>query len=215
MDYNASMLIKQKNVALVQLLAELPNLIVLVVLAVMSRSLILVADALGSVTLVVQAWVVYEISRKLAKNKNHEYDYGMGKFESFGGFIANLLLQIGLVTVLVSSIIVLSSPIKPSDILIYAIAVKTINTCIDMWLYLKHRRISKTLSGKMTDAQDRLLKDNLAFDFIALAAISIIYIFREGVFVLYFEPILCIIYSVVLMIIIWKPLKQCTYDLLD
>ena len=214
-EKGASVLTKQQNIALFQFLAELPNLIALIVLAVMSRSLILLADALGSVTLVIQAWVVFAISRKLAKNKNYEYDYGMGKFESFGGFIANLLLQIGLITVLVSSIFVLLSPSKPSDILIYAIAIKLINTSADIWLYLKHRRISKTLSGKLTDAQDRLMKDNLAFDFISLAAISIMYIFREGAFVPYFEPILCILYSVVMMIIIWKPLKQCTYDLLD
>jgi len=59
------------------------------------------------------------------------------------------------------------------------------------------------------------MKDNLAFDFISLAAIAIMYIFREGAFVIYFEPILCIIYSIVMMVIIIKPLKQCAYDLLD
>jgi cation diffusion facilitator family transporter len=206
---------KQKNVALFQFLAEMPNLIALTVLAVMSRSLILTADALGSVTLIIQAWVVFMISRKLAKNKTHEYDYGMGKFESFGGFIANLFLQIGLVTVLVSSILVLFTPSKPSDMLLYAIGVKTINTCMDVWLYLKQRKINKTLSGKLVDAQDRLMKDNLAFDFISLIAIAIMYIFRESAFVVYFEPVLCIIYSVSMMIVILKPLKQCAYDLLD
>jgi divalent metal cation (Fe/Co/Zn/Cd) transporter len=206
---------KQKNVALFQFLAELPNLIALVVLAVMSRSLVLAADALGSVTLIIQAWVVYVISRKLAKNKSHEYDYGMGKFESFGGFLANIFLQIGLVTVLASSILVLFTPSKPSDILLYAIAIKIINTSIDIWLYLKQRKINKTLSGKLTDAQDHLMKENLAFDFISLAAIAIMYIFREFAFVVYFEPVLCIIYSVCMMVVILKPLKQCAYDLLD
>ena len=214
-DKTASVLKKQQNVALFQFIAELPNLIALIVLAVMSRSLILTADALGSVTLIVQAWVVYVISRKLAKNKNHEYDYGMGKFESFGGLIANVFLQIGLVAVLVSSILILFEPSQPSDLLLYAIAVKLINTSIDILLYIKQRKINKKLSGKLVDAQDRLMKDNLAFDFISLAAISIMYLFRDSTFVLYFEPVLCIIYSISVMILIIKPLKQCAYDLLD
>ena len=211
----ASVLKKQKNVALFQFIAELPNLTALIVLAVMSRSLILAADALGSITLIIQAWVVYAISKKLAKNESYEYDYGMGKFESFGGLIANMLLQIGLITVLVSSILVLSAPSKPSDILLYAIGIKLINTVVDIWLYLKQRKINKALSGKLVEAEDHLMKENLAFDFISLAAIAIMYIFREGVFVVYFEPVLCIIYSVFMMINIIKPLKQCAYDLLD
>jgi divalent metal cation (Fe/Co/Zn/Cd) transporter len=212
---NISILKKQKNVALFQFLAELPNLAALIVLAVMSRSLILTADALGSVTLTIQAWVVYVISGKLAKNESYEYDYGMGKFESFGGFIANLLLQVGLITVLVSSILVLFQPSKPSDILLYAIGIKIINTMVDVVLYMKQRKINKKLSGKLIDAEDHLMKENLAFDFISLTAIAIMYIFREGVLVVYFEPVLCIIYSIFMMISIVKPLKQCAYDLLD
>jgi len=214
-EKTVSVLEKQKKVALYQFLAELPNLAALIILAVMSNSLILAADALGSVTLSIQAWVVYVISKKLAKNKSYEYDYGMGKFESFGGFIAHLLLQIGLLIVLLSSIAGLSAPSKPSDLLLYAIGIKVINTIVDMWLYLKQRKISKTASGKLVEAQDHLMKENLVFDFVALAAIAIMYIFREGVLVVYFEPVVCIIYAFIMIIAIIKPLKQCAYDLLD
>jgi divalent metal cation (Fe/Co/Zn/Cd) transporter len=206
---------KQKNVALYQLIAEAPNLIALIVLAAMSGSLILAVDALGSVTLMIQAWIVFAISKKLAKNESHEYDYGMGKFESFGGLIANILLQIGLIAVLVSSIHALFEPTHPSDILIYAIALKLVNTSIDFFLYFLQRKVNKMMSGKLVEAEHHLMKENLAFDFISLTAIAIMYIFREGVFVVYFEPVVCILYASFMIYSIIKPLKQCTYDLLD
>jgi divalent metal cation (Fe/Co/Zn/Cd) transporter len=205
----------QKKVALYQLIAELPNLIALITLAVMSGSLILAVDALGSVTLMIQAWIVFAISKKLIKNESHEYDYGMGKFESFGGLIANVLLQIGLIAVLVSSILVLFEPTQPSDLLLYAIALKLVNTSIDLWLFFRQRKVNKMLSGKLIEAEHRLMIENLAFDFISLTAIAIMYIFREGVFVVYFEPVVCILYALFMIYIIIKPMKQCAYDLLD
>ncbi|MDR2598772.1 MAG: cation transporter [Oscillospiraceae bacterium] len=217
-DYNdniVSALTKQKKVAVFQLIAELPNLIALIVLAILSESLILAVDALGSVTLMIQAWIVFVISRKLIKNENHQYDYGMGKFESFGGLIANLLLQLGLVAVLFSSFLVLFRPHSPSDILIFAIMLKIVNTSFDVYLYFRQRKISKMMSGKLIDAEHHLMKENLVFDFISLFAILIMYIFREGVFVVYFEPVVCIIYASLMIMSIIKPLKQCAYDLLD
>ncbi|MDR2570382.1 MAG: cation transporter [Oscillospiraceae bacterium] len=206
---------KQEKVALFQLIAEMPNLVALITLAVMSGSLILTVDALGSVTLMIQAWIVFVISKKLAKNKSYEYDYGMGKFESFGGFIANILLQIGLVAVLFSSIFVLFEPSSPSEILLYAIALKLVNTSVDVWLYIKQKKVSKMMSGKLVEAENHLMVENLAFDLISLTAIVIMYVFREGIFVVYFEPVLCIIYALYMICSIIKPLKQCAYDLLD
>jgi len=208
-------LIQEQRVALVQFLNELINLSVLVVLVVMSRSLILMTGAVGSVSLLIQAWVIFSISKRLVKNESLEYDYGLGKFESFGGLIANLFMLIGLVAVLCSSLIVLFNPSEPSDILIWAIAVKIVSTIIDILLYLKQRKINKMAHSQLIEAEDHVLKKNLVFDFIALSAIGVIYVFRDLPFFAYFELILCIIYSVIMIIKLIHPIKICSYDLLD
>ncbi|MDR2546322.1 MAG: cation transporter [Lachnospiraceae bacterium] len=206
---------KQKNVALTQFFLEFPNLAALIVFAVMGRSLILFADAVGSLALLMQTWIVFVISKKLAKNESLEYDYGLGKFESFGGLITNILLYIGLIVVLFSSFYVILSPIRPSDVLLLAIILKVINTSFDVWLLFRQRIVSKMAEGKLIDAQNHVLAENLVFDIISLSAIIILYVFRDYTFAVYFEPALCIIYSIFMMISIVKPLKACIYDLLD
>ena len=206
---------KEQNVALIQFVNELINLAVLIVLVAMSRSLILMTGAVSSVSLLIQAWVVFIISKRLVKNESFEYDYGMGKFESFGGFIANLLMMVGLVAVLCSSVIVLFNPSEPSDILLWAIIVKVMSASINILMFYKQRKINKMASSMLIEAEDHVIRKNLVFDFIALSAIIVLYIFREIPIFAYFELMLCIVYSIIMIIKLVHPLKICAYDLLD
>jgi divalent metal cation (Fe/Co/Zn/Cd) transporter len=206
---------KQKTVVLILFFAELPSFIMLVVLAIMSHSLILLTNVIGSFVLFMQTWFIFMIARKLAKNESYEYDYGMGKFESFGGLITNLLLQIGLIVVFVSSILDLIEPETPGDILLLAIIVKLADTATDVFLLFRQRKINRALSGKLVEATDHILVENFVFDIIALAAIAVMYLFRGFAQVVYFEPVLCIIYSAFMIISLIKPVKLCAFDLLD
>ena len=206
---------KEKTVAFIQFLNELLILSAMIVLEIMSRSLLLLAGAVGAVSLLIQAWIVYSISKKLTKNKSYEYDYGMGKFESFGGLIANLFMLIGLIAVLCTSIIGFFNPVKPSDILLWAIIVTAICTLINVGLFLKQRKINKIAHSKLIEAEDHVLRKNILFGSISLVAIAVVYIFRGVPLVVYFEPALCLVFSVVMIIKLVHPIKQCAYDLLD
>ena len=208
-------LIKEQGVALFQFINESISLTALVILAVMSRSLILMTGAVGAVSLLVQAWVVFSISKRLVKNESFDYDYGMGKFESFGGLIANLLMLIGLIAVLCSSAIALFNPAGPSEILVWAIIVKIIGAIINVCLFIRQRKINKIASSMLIDAEDHVIRKNLVFDFIALFTITILYIFREIPVFAYLEPVLCILYSIFMIYKLVHPLKLCAYDLLD
>jgi len=217
-DYKNNMqraLKKEQTVALIQFLSESFDLIVLVVLSVMTRSLLLMTGAVSSISLLVQAWVVYKISKRLLKNESYEYDYGMGKFESFGGFIANLFMMIGLVGVLFASLILIFSPSQPGQLLLLAAATKGIVTIADITLYVLQRDINKTAKSKLFDAENHVLRKNLSFDFIAISAIVALYIFRYFPGIVYLELLLCFVYSIIMIIKLIEPLKLCAYDLLD
>jgi len=206
---------KEKKVALIQFLNELLNLFAFLILVIMSSSLLLLAGAVGSISLLIQAWVVYAISKKLEKNKSYDYDYGMGKFESFGGFLANLLMLIGLIAVLCFSALIFFNPVGSGEFLLWAIIVKLVCTTIDVLLFAEQRKINKLASGKLIEAEDHVIRKNLVFDFIALSAIVIVYLFRNVSFLIHFEVVLCTIYAVIMIIRLIKPLKECAYDLLD
>ena len=206
---------KEQVVSLMQFINELLDLIALVILAVLSRSLILMTGAVSSVSLLVQALIVFMISRRLAKNESYEYDYGMGKFESFGGLIANLFMLIGLFAVLFTTIILLFNPTQPGELLLWAVGVKAFGTVIDLILFYKQRKINLLASSRLFEAEDHVIRKNLAFDFIALSAIAALYLFRYFPGIVYVEMGLCLVYSIVMIIKLIHPIKLCAYDLLD
>jgi len=205
----------EQRVAFIQFLNELFELATLIALAIMSRSLILMTGAVGSVTLLVQALVVVLISRRLAKNESYEYDYGMGKFESFGGLIANLFMLVGLVAVLFTTIIVLFNPVQPGELLLWGIIAKGINTIVDVILYFMQQKINKMAKSTLFEAEDHVIRKNLTFDFIAVSAIAALYLFRFIPGIVYVELLLCLVYAVIMIIKLVHPLKVCAYDLLD
>ena len=206
---------REKTVALIQFLNELLDLVVLSILAVLSRSLILMAGAVGSVSLLIQAGVIFMICKRLAKNESYEYDYGMGKFESFGGFVANLLMLIGLIAVLFTTIIILFNPSQPDELLLWAVIAKGVSTLVDIILFYKQKKINSLASSKLFEAEDHVLRKNIAFGFIALSAIAALYIFRYFQGIVYIELGLCLVYSVIMIVKLIKPLKLCAFDLLD
>jgi len=208
-------LIIEKRVAMIQFINEMLDLSALIVLAVLSRSLILITGAVSSISLLVQAGTIFIISRRLAKNESYEYDYGMGKFESFGGLIANLFMLIGLIAVLFTTTIFLFNPSQPGELLLWAIVVRGIGTLTDIVMLCMQRKINKMASSRLFEAEDHVIRKNLVFGLIALSAIAALYIFRSYPGIVYIELLLCIVYSVVMIVKLIHPLRLCIYDLLD
>jgi divalent metal cation (Fe/Co/Zn/Cd) transporter len=193
----------------------LPFLAVTLFFAVMGRSLILYVDVVTYISFVAQMWIAYAIFKKLEKKQSFEYDYGLGKFESFGGLTVNFILYIGYIVIIVFSAFAFFDPEEPDSILFWAIFYKILVTLFDGWTYLWQVRAVKAAYSKLGEAQKRVFLDTLIFDLVSLAAISCVYIFHNLPIIGQLEAGLCVAYSVFSMVLLVKPLKQCAYDLLD
>jgi cation diffusion facilitator family transporter len=205
----------QSAVALSGILLELPNLIVIYTLAFLSGSLMLLMDAFDSTSNIIQSGILFFLSRRMRKSEAFQYDYGMGKIEAFGSFVAGVLLYAGLIAVIVSSVIVILNPAPPERILFFAVAVKAVTVIVDFVMLRSQRRVEKTASSKLFSSGANLVSKNLLFDCTALGVLLIAAVFRGYSGVAYFEPAACVICSLVLIIRGLGPLRESVCDLLD
>jgi divalent metal cation (Fe/Co/Zn/Cd) transporter len=206
---------KQSKVSFIHICLEIPYIIFSIVMAAMSGSIMMMMDSIDSIVNLFHTQTIFVVSRKLQKSSRFRYDYGMGKIEAFGAFLASLFLYGGFLLVIGSSITAFFAPIRPKDMLIVAIIVKILVIIMHFEMYAVHKKLEKTVSSRIISAGKVMGKKNFIFYLISLMVTIISFTFREGPLVIYFEPLVCIILAIILMVMELKPTRESVYELLD
>jgi len=206
---------KQSKIALFHFVIEIPYVIFAIVMAVMSHSLIMMMDAMNTTITLVHTGTLLVTAKKLQKDSLFRYDYGMGKIEAFGAFLAAVLLYIGFAVIIVSSAVAFFDHVHPSDILIIAIIMKVVALLIGVKFYVYHHKLLKQTHSKILSSGISLAKKGIWFEVISLSVLIISYTFRFFDWTVYFEPAACIILALYLMAKELKPAKEAVNDLLD
>ena len=205
----------QQKIALLGILTELPNVLAQLVIAVVSGSLLIALDAIDSVSNLIQALLSFFLSKKLQGDDRFKYDYGMGKIEAFGSFIAAMFLYLALMAIFAASIFSLIKPGTPQDALRWAIFIKVANVAIDVFLLHRQIKTVRGLQSSFIESNIILLKKNLVFDTVTLVAISAVFLFRDLPAIVYFEPLVCMGCAVYIAVRNGQIMKEAAADLLD
>lgn len=86
---------KQQSLSLAQFLTEIPSFIVILVSAILSRTLIVLVDLLDSLGYIIGNAMIICISRKLSKDLRFEYNYGVGKIEAISSLFCDGIVLFG------------------------------------------------------------------------------------------------------------------------
>ena len=205
----------QQNVSLTAVLLELPNCIALGVLSILSGSFMLKLDVVESISNTIQAGISFSLSKKLQSDERFKYDYGMGKIDALGSLISTSILLIGLLAILIGAIHTLFVPSVPGEILLLAICLKIINVAVDVFLLRKQLNVAKKGSSAIVESTTLLLKKDLVFDSVVLITILISYFFRSSAFIVYVEPVVCILCVMYIAFHTIKQIRRASSDLLD
>ena len=205
----------QQSISFTGFLLELPNLLALSILAVWSGSLMLALDALESLSNSTQSFLSFSLSKKLRSDDRFKYDYGMGKIEAFGAFASAMLLFIGLAVVFTVSVLSFINPSKPEEALLIAIIVKIFNVSIDVWLLRKQLKTVKGAQSSFTESNVTLFKKSLIFDVATLFTITTSFVFRDVSFIVYLDPVMCVVCAIYIGSLSIKTVKESACDLLD
>jgi len=205
----------QQRVSFLTILSELPNLVALSVMTVLSGSVIMALDTFESFANVLQGSITYRLAKKMQGDASFKYDYGMGKIDAFGSLISASILFLGLAAILAVSINSLISPNSPSELLILAIIIKVINVAFDILLIYKQQKVVKQNDSPMVRSALIFLKKDLITDVVVLVTVAVAYIFRAFPVIVYFEPVVCILCVIYVAFLNVNQIRSAASNLLD
>lgn len=208
---------KQTFLSFFQFSTEVLNLIIVIVTAFTTRSLIIFMDVINSVGNTLRTGLMAAFSKKMTKNRKYEYNYGIGKAEAMIAFFCNCFVFIGLVATLVFSIIEIIHPKEQQDALLWGIIFKVFCVLFDIPMVVGQYKIKKENSNKVTSSGFMAVMSAFIFDVAALVSIGIIYVTKDLSFAFadYISPILSILIAIFLLVICFKQLIDSISELTD
>lgn len=207
----------QEMLAFLLVLGELPNFIMVVILAITTKSLVVFMDLIDSTGNLLRAFFVLILSHKLKKDLHYKYNYGIGKVEAMSSLCCDSVMLISIACMMFAAVRDIITPQQPADTLGFAVIFKVFCVAGDAFMFFKQRKIcQKEPENLMFRAELSLRIKNLAFDSSTFAALLLIYLLRN-VFapIVYFSPVVCIILAVYLSIGIVKRIRQSINEILD
>ena len=205
----------QKNLSFVQILAEAPSFIALLVSAIVSKNLIVFIDLFDSFMYLISLSLVVIISRKLSKDLRYEYNYGVGKIEALSSLFCDGVALLGLLFAVGLSVYEIMFPEPTSDLVIAVVGLKVINVCFDVVFFVKQRKITKEHNNAISRANYAEALSSLLFDSVALVSLFVVWLFRNNAFGGYISPVVSIFIAIYLMLGSFKRVKQALRELTD
>ena len=212
---NAAGYKEQKNLSFVQLLAEVPTLIETLLSAIFSGALLLYVDLLDSLGYIIRYALIIIFSKKLSKNLEYEYNYGIGKIEAISSLLCDGLVLFGMFLTVCISIYSVVFPSKPSDLLIGVAGFKLYDIMWDLAFFFKQRKIAKNHHSAITETNYAAALGALLFDVIAFVSLMAMWLLRNNPIGSYISPIVSIFAVVYLTIGCVKRIKTSLNELTD
>lgn len=184
---------KQKKIAFMQFLFDLPNFIIMLVSAIISGSMIVWIDVLDSFGYVIRSIMVLFMSHKLMKDLRYEYNYGIGKVEAVSALLCDGVIFSGLIMMIAISVHDIFQPNRPSDLVIAVVLLKIINVTTDVIFIKGQKKIVKGSSSAIAESTYASYYGALMFDSVALISLVVIWLFRDYAISWYFTPVVSII----------------------
>ncbi len=206
---------KQQKLSIVSFIYEIPNVIMVMLSAIVSNSILTWLDFVDSLGKVVSDGLIVVQSRKMSHDLKYEYNYGVGKLEAMTTFFCQSIEIGGLLCVIIISLMEIIHPEKPSDLLIYVVGLKVINILVDGIFVYQQNKIHK--ENPSTVSESELFADigEILFDVVTFVSILIAWLLRNHPLTWYISPILSILISIYLLSICSKHIRHVFNELTD
>ena len=206
---------EQKNLSSIQLLAEVPTLIETLLSAFFSGALLLYVDLLDSLGYIIRYALIIILSKKLSKNLQYEYNYGIGKIEAISSLLCDGIVLFGMFLTSCISVYSICFPSKPSDLLIGVAGFKLYDIIWDLAFFVKQRKILKNHHSAMIETNYAAALGALLFDVIAFVSLMAMWLLRNNPIGGYISPVVSIFAVVYLTIGCIKRIKESLNELTD
>jgi len=187
-----------------------------VVAAVLSGSIVLLADALKCANEILATFFAWLTLRKMSQGCAGSYDYGLGKFETITSITTGGVMFVSLILVFFTAVHRL---IIPEELVLegayLGIVLMVIGVCMNSWLWRKNYRLYKASPSPIMDSQWRLFRTKAFSDFSVLCALIATLAFSHYHWSLYIDPLASFIIAGFLLTSGYRVITSSLPDLLD
>ena len=186
---------KLRELSFRSMLAEFPNFVVVLISAIMSNSLIVWADLLGSFSAEMQSAVVFLITRKIGKIADDSWHFDVARLEAMASFICDLIMIAGYITLVVGAIPGILHPSVTNKWIVFYFVIKIIAILFDLYFYINQKKIYAANPSKVNETETANWKNNLLIDTL-IAVVSVVsFVFLKYEWSLYLSPIATVLLS--------------------
>ena len=197
---------------IIDLLLWIPDII----LAFLSGSVTLYADAIKSGNEIISTFFTWIALRKIAKGESQIYDYGMGKFENITGMITGVIMFLSLILVFSITVYKLFNPSTlHGEATFFAEIMMVIGVVVNTWLYREKKHIAEKEYSPAMESQMRLFRTKAITDFAVLAALFMVMSLHGYWWSVYIDPIASFVVIGFFLLSGYRIISSSLPDLLD
>jgi cation diffusion facilitator family transporter len=187
-----------------------------VVAAYIAKSLTLVVDILISLAETLASLLSWIIIRRVARGRNHDFNYGFDKLENISGLGVAAVMLVSFMVVVVEGIDRLRSPVAIVESgVILGFAITTFAAVSDTWLWFKNLRLARRQSSPLMEAQWRFFRSKSVCDYCVLASLGCTLLFQAYAWSIYIDTLFSFVLSGFLVWSAYMIAADSMYDLLD
>lgn len=191
---------KLHDVSVKSLILELPNLLLMLISAIIAHTMIVWLDVLGSVGAVLHSAIIVWITRKIRKITNDAYQYDSGRLEIMASLICDILMLLSYFTLIYNAFYDILSPSFVNQGIVLYLFVKIFDILFDFYFYHSVKKIYQEHSSKVNESVFLNWRNNLLIDLI-IGFISVaVYFMKAYSWSRYISPGATIILSVLFII---------------
>lgn len=206
---------KLREISFRSMLAEFPNLVVVLISAIMSNSMIVWVDLIGSFSAELHSAVIFLITRKIGKIADDSWHFDVARLEVMASFICDLIMIVGYISLVVGAIPEILDPSVTNKWIVFYFVIKIIAILFDLYFYYNQKKIFVVNPSKVNETETANWKNNLLIDTL-IAVISVVsYVFLKYKWSLYISPIATVLLSCCFIIGSGKRIKSSFNELVN
>ncbi len=204
-----------RRISFRSMLAELPNFVVILILAIMSDSLIVWFDLLGSFSAELHSAFVFLITRKIGKIADDSWHFDIARLEVMTSFICDMTMIIGYLALLAGAAIEIPHPSDTTDWMFLFFLFKIIAVLFDLYFFFSQKKIYDQSPSKVNETETANWKNNLLIDvLIAVISVAVLFSPKYG-WSLYISPVATVILSCCFIIGCGRRIKESFNELVN
>lgn len=186
---------KLREISFKSMLAELPNFFVVLISAIMTGSLIVWVDLLGSFSAEMHSIVIFLITGKIGKNADDSWQFDVARLEVMASLICDTIMIVGYLTLIVGAVPEILDPSAVNGWIVFYFIIKIIAVLVDLYFFSVQKKIYDASPSKVNETETENWKNNLIVDAL-IGAISIVsFVFLKYEWSRYMSPIATILLS--------------------